>query len=142
MIKITFEVDWSWFIKHIRVVWLYCVQCVGQIRRKPARALVAALIAVGMGIWLGPRAGMLWLLFLLFLVYEWENRIIGVLVLISLASCPFLLSFHQDAFAETMAVYAYFFLVMTVTLQIVEFKRHPEKFKDDDDEIDGINSTH
>jgi uncharacterized membrane protein len=69
----------------------------------------------------------------LFLVYEWENRIIAFLALVSLASCPVLLSFKKDALAETMAVYAYFFLVMTVVLQIVEYKRHPNRFPDDED---------
>lgn len=79
----------------------------------------------------GISSALLWLLFLSFLVYEWENRIIAFFALISLASCPFLLSFKQDAMAETMAVYAYFFLVMTVVLQIIEYKRHPERFPEE-----------
>jgi len=33
-----------------------------------------------------------------------------------------------------MAVYAYFFLVMTVVLQIVEYKRHPELYNESDNE--------
>lgn len=82
--------------------------------------------------WLwGLSPAMLWLLFLLFLVYEWENRIIGVLALLALAACPALLSLGQNARAETMAVYAYYFLVMTVALQIAEYKRHPSDYAED-----------
>jgi len=70
-------------------------------------------------------------LFLFFLFYSWDSRIIAVLALISLASCPILLSFKKDDWAEQMAVYAYFFLVMTVVLQIIEYKRHPQNFSDE-----------
>jgi hypothetical protein len=71
-------------------------------------------------------------LFVLFLLYEWENRIIGVLAIGSLVCCPILLQFKQDDWAELMAVYAFFFLTMTVTLQIVEYKRHPERFPEEE----------
>ena len=46
--------------------------------------------------------------------------------IVSLAACPVLLIAQQQSVAEQMAVYAYYFLVMTVALQIVEYKRHPE----------------
>mgnify|MGYP001619711074 CR=1 FL=1 len=53
------------------------------------------------------------------------RRVIAAGALVSLASCPFLLIVGEDSFAEQMAVYAYYFLVMTVVLQIIEFKRSP-----------------
>jgi len=92
------------------------------------------VISVTLGFLWGLSAGLLWFLFLAFALYDWDNRVIGVMALISLVSCPFLLSFKQDALAEQMAVYAYFFLVMTVVLQIIEYKRHPELFKEDEKE--------
>ncbi len=61
-----------------------------------------------------------------FLLYGWDSRVVAGGALVSLASCPFLLIVGEDAFAEQMAVYAYYFLVMTVVLQIIEFKLHPE----------------
>ncbi|MBP6931555.1 MAG: hypothetical protein KBB62_02425 [Candidatus Pacebacteria bacterium] len=73
-------------------------------------------------------------IFIVFAIYDWDSRITATGALISLSSCPILLIAKQDALAETMAVYAYFFLVMTVVLQIIEYKRHPELFKDEDDE--------
>ncbi|MFA5130523.1 MAG: hypothetical protein WC477_06465 [Patescibacteria group bacterium] len=120
------------WLKHLaKIICDACIFAFMQVRKMPLRAIISLVIAAGFGFWLGPRAGALWLLFLLFLVYEWENRIVGVLALISLASCPFLLSFHQDDFAEIMAQYAYFFLVITVVLQIVEYKRNPGRGEGD-----------
>lgn len=125
--EITFKIkipEFSFFRSAFRRV-------LADFKTKWKRGMVALIIASLFFWWYDLSAGLLWLLFLLFLVYEWENRIIGVLALLSLASCPVLLSFNQDAYAETMAVYAYFFLVMTVALQIVEYKRHPEEYAED-----------
>ena len=106
-------------------------RALSDIRTKKYRGSIVLALAIGAYFLWDLSSALLWLLFLLFLVYEWENRIIGVLALISLASCPFLLQFKKDALAEQIVVYAYFFLVMTVILQIVEYKRHPEKYKEE-----------
>ncbi len=60
--------------------------------------------------------------FLAFAVYRWDSRIIATGAILSLASCPVLLILSQESTAETMAVYAYYFLIMTVALQILEYK--------------------
>jgi hypothetical protein len=72
------------------------------------------------------EAIILWMLFFSFLFYGWESRIIAGLALLFLLSCPFLLAYKESDLAEQMAVYAYYFLVMTVTLQIADLKRAPE----------------
>ena len=123
----------TWLLSVICIVRDAVVSAFHQVKQKPLRAIISLLISIGFGVYFDVSSGLLWLLFLLFLVYEWENRIIGVLALISLATCPILLSLNQNALAETMAQFAYFFLVMTVTLQIVEFKRHPERFEEDEE---------
>ncbi len=105
-----------------------------DILAKKKRGIILIIVSIICGVFWGISAGLLWFLFLAFALYDWDNRAIGVIALISLTSCPFLLSFKQDAMAETMAVYAYFLLVMTVALQIIEYKRHPELFKDDQSE--------
>lgn len=71
-------------------------------------------------------------IFVSFALYGWDSRVTAIGALISLASCPILLITKQDVYAEQMAVYAYYFLVITVVLQIIEYKRHPERFKDDE----------
>ncbi|MEA1963458.1 MAG: hypothetical protein U9M94_04470 [Patescibacteria group bacterium] len=72
-------------------------------------------------------AALLWVLFFSFLFYKWENRVIVSLALLCLMSCPFLLAGGNQEMAEIMAVYAYYFLAMGVVLQIIEFKRNPER---------------
>ena len=92
------------------------------------------VVSILIGIFLGLSAGLLWFLFLAFALYDWDNRVIGVMALLCLAICPFLLEFKKDVLAEQVAVYAYFFLVMVVVLQIIEYKRHPEVYKEDKNE--------
>ena len=105
------------------------VRFIKDVKTKKKRGvLLLILIALAFWFW-GLSSSLLWLLFLSFLFYNWENRIIATMALLSLASCPFLLYFKKDALAETMAVYAYFFLVMTVFLQIVELKREQKNEK-------------
>lgn len=100
----------------------------------PWRLLLALTIAALFGAWFGVRAFALWSVFLLFAFYDWENRIVGVFALLSLVSCPVLLQLKLDDRAELMAVYAYFFLAMTVGLQLIEYKRFPERFPEDENE--------
>jgi len=126
--EITLKVQFPEFKRPKEFVKRVFLRVRNDVWSKPKRG-VAALVIAAVFFWMyGIGAALLWLLFLLFLVYEWENRIIGVFSLISLVSCPILLALNQHDVAETMAVYAYFFLVMTVALQIVEYKRHPERF--------------
>ena len=63
------------------------------------------------------------MLFCFFLFFKYDSRYIAVMALMSLASCPFLLIFKKELAAEQMAIYAYYFLVMTVILQIAEYRR-------------------
>lgn len=58
--------------------------------------------------------------FLAFLLYRWESRIPAAGALLSLITCPILLALDMQTYAEQMAVYAYYFLVMTVLLQMAD----------------------
>lgn len=62
-------------------------------------------------------------LFLAFFLYKWDSRIMAVLALACLITCPFLLIFKNKLLAENFAIYTYYFLVLTVILQIIEYKR-------------------
>lgn len=87
---------------------------------KKWRGLFVLVVSIVIYFFGGLSAALMWLLFLLFLVYEWDNRIIAFLAIVSLATCPFLIYFKKDDWAEMIAIYAYYFLIMTVVLQIVE----------------------
>ncbi len=109
-----------------------------DILQYPWRLLLAFTIAALFGAWFGVRAFALWSVFLLFAIYDWENRIVGVFALLSLVSCPVLLQFTPDDRAEVMAVYAYFFLAMTVGLQLIEYKRFPERFPEEENDGESV----
>lgn len=97
---------------------------------KKKQGVILIIVSVSIGIYSGLSAGLMWFLFLSFAFYDWDSRVIGVLALVSLTSCPFLLEFKQDVIAEQMAVYAFFFLSMVVMLQLIECRRHPDLFKE------------
>ena len=58
-----------------------------------------------------------------------ESRIAAVIALLFLISCPVLLILKKAPFAEAMAVYAYYFLIITVATQLREYcrKERPKK---------------
>lgn len=94
-----------------------------DIYNKKLRILLAIGLAIGAYCLWGLSSGLLWFLFLVFLFCAWDNRVIAFIALMFLCSCPVLLEMKQDKTAEEMAVYAYFFLVMVVVLQIFEYWR-------------------
>ncbi len=98
-----------------------------DVLKKKLQTILLVMLLVLMVMWKFDYESIaLWMLFLSFLFYGWESRIIAVLALLALISCPFLLIYKRDVLAEQMAIYAYYFLVMTVILQIVDLKRHPK----------------
>ncbi len=104
-----------------------------DIFKKKLQTILLVIILALMLMWKASyEAIALWMLFFSFLFYDWENRIIAGLALLSLASCPFLLIYKREDLAETMAIYAYYFLAMTVVLQIAELKRKPEETREID----------
>jgi len=56
-------------------------------------------------------------------LYILDSRLSAGAALVLLASCPILLIAKKDSLAETMAVYAYYFLVITVITQIRELRK-------------------
>lgn len=117
---------------HENIVRRIVQKGVGDIRTKPLLGALILVVAILFSIWNPhPSAVAFLIIFLAFWLYEWDSRILAACALFFLASCPILLSLKQDASAEIMAQYAYFFLVMTVILQIVEYKRHPPSLLED-----------
>lgn len=62
-----------------------------------------------------------------FISYSWDSRILAFGALVTLSLCPILLIAKQDMYAEQIAIYAYYFLILTVIVQLVEIKRHSDK---------------
>lgn len=62
-------------------------------------------------------------LFVLFLIYKWDIRIIIKIGLIFLVSCPFLLILNKENLAEKFAEKTYYFLIIGATLQLINYIR-------------------
>lgn len=85
---------------------------------------ILLLVVFGLIAWrFSWESAILWVVFLAFLIYRWESRLLAGAALIFLAICPFYLYYQYDDIAEQMAIYAYFLLVMFVVLEIIEFVR-------------------
>ena len=98
-----------------------------DVRRDYLSLAVVAILVILLYIWGATLESIAFVAtFVCFLLYQWDSRIVATGAIVSLAACPVLLIAKQQSIAEQMAVYAYYFLVMTVALQIVEYKRHPE----------------
>ena len=61
------------------------------------------------------------------LLWNITSRVSASLALFFLATTPILLILENDTLAETFAIYAYYFLVITVFGEIVDLKRKKEK---------------
>jgi len=58
-----------------------------------------------------------------------DSRLAAGGALVLLASCPFFLIFKEDSLAENAAIYAYYFLIITVLTQIREMKKEGKEAK-------------
>ncbi len=67
------------------------------------------------------------MLFSVNLIHQWDARGIAFWSLILLAICPFLLLYQQGDFVEQIAMYAYYFLMIMVVLQIIELWRESKE---------------
>lgn len=97
----------NWGQKRIglSVIWVIAVFLVGSIYElNPEQMIILAYIGV-----------------LMFL--KLSSRVSAFLALILIASEPFLLYLKNDALAETLAVYAFYFLVITVVQEIISLKK-------------------
>jgi len=62
--------------------------------------------------------------FLVFALYAWDYRIFAVCTVLALTGCIVLLILDIQSVAEQMAICAYYFLVMTIMLQFIEYGRN------------------
>jgi len=83
-------------------------------------SIILAIVFIVLYAKLGVTAAAFGILLSAFVTNRWSPRIIAACALLSLSACPFLLIYKQEALAESFAVYAYYFLTLTVVLLVVE----------------------
>ena len=115
-----YPMNFKMFRRVIRVALAYGWE---QIKERPWPMVLIGIFALVVAWYVDIVSALLWMIFLMFLVYRWESRILGAAAIVLLVVCPLLISLNLEPYAELIAVYAFFFLVMTVVLQIVEMKR-------------------
>lgn len=124
-----------------RIIWLMITRGPAELWRDLMAAkwklgVILLVSGVALILW-GISSALLWGIFLLFLLYDYDSRVLAAVAIVALVICPILLElgkfgidFDFTAAAERVAVYAFFFLVMTVVIQIVDIKRHPDSYLD------------
>ena len=93
------------------------------IYRQPGKILFVAASFFILNYFLDFTGAFLWSFFLILLVFKLDGRIAIFFALIALTLTPVLLITQQEAWAEETAIYAYFFLVIGVAIQIAEMMR-------------------
>jgi hypothetical protein len=93
-----------------------------NLRKSDYLKLVAILLILIFSLFQGIYVFDFFVLFfgLVSVLFVLDMRLSAGCALVLLAACPFLLAFNENAFAETAAVYAYYFLVITVFTGIAE----------------------
>lgn len=74
-------------------------------------------------------AALLITLFFVFLQYKWDNEIITSLAIILLLISFILIIFAKLKLAESVAIYAFYFLLLTTILQISQFYKQAKRTK-------------
>lgn len=90
--------------------------------------IILSFFSIGLYFIYDLESSILWTIFLAFARFDWDSRIVGGMAIFWLLLCPFFLYLQIDAAAEQSAVYAYFLLVITVVLQIIEYFKFPDRF--------------
>ena len=91
--------------------------------------IVITLVAVGLGVFLGWEnvEVMIFSLFIWSVLNPIPSRYFALGALFFLSLTPFMLILKRDVRAEEFAIYAYYFLVMTVIMGIYEMKNEKQK---------------
>jgi hypothetical protein len=86
-------------------------------------------IALGMGIYFKWTAMQIitFLIFIGIILRPVSSRILAVPALFFLIITPFFLIFKKDLWAESSAIYAYYFLIMAVIMGIYEVRKEKEE---------------
>jgi hypothetical protein len=121
--------SWRRFVRKLGV---YVILIKGKLQQISSRDWLRIISIAIIMIWawsrgLGLVDSVVLLYALVSVLFILDSRLAAGAALVLLAACPFLLLGHRDAWAETTAVYAYYFLVITVVTMIRELALDKKK---------------
>ncbi|MDR3571839.1 MAG: hypothetical protein P4L81_06655 [Candidatus Pacebacteria bacterium] len=94
-----------------------------DVRTQPSKLLIASVSAVAALLVFNIEVALIWWLFLLFLMYKWNTRIIETLAGLALLDVVVLFGIGRLTWAVNSLVFAYFLIVMAGTLRFVPYLR-------------------
>lgn len=95
------------------------------------KEIILILLSLGLGIYLGWKILeiAIFVIFVLIILRPLPSKFPAALALISLIAVPIFLVFGQENISEQMAIYAYYFLIMSVMMGIYEIWQEDKKDK-------------
>lgn len=93
------------------------------------------IVALGMGVYFqwGVMNTLIFVIFIGIILRPVSSRILAMPALFFLVLTPFALIFKQDLLAENLAIYAYYFLILTVMMGIYEVRNAKLPISNDKD---------
>jgi hypothetical protein len=119
------------YLRALKRAWRYSL-------KHWTKSLIVLTVFIILTIFVSLTAAFFWSFFLAFLIMRLDSRVPIAFALACLIVCPFLLIFHYQLYAEQFAIWAYYFLVIGVILQIVEFVHESEKVEEKPKEMPAI----
>lgn len=92
-------------------------------RRQPSIVLIALIAGVAASFVFSISVAAIWVLFVLFLVYDWDTRAAVALGTFSFALCLVFAITDKRAWFEVAAAYTYFFFGIAVMIWSIKYAR-------------------
>ncbi len=126
------EFDYEWFVVQRKKLFKEIDRILKQIFSDFINRPILDLILAGLGgisyLVLGNiYYVILIVIFLFWLVNEWDSVVLAFAAMINLCIVPVMLVLNKDIWAEKFSLLVYFFLIMTVILQIIEYVKFSYK---------------
>lgn len=94
-----------------------------DIKREPWKLAVAAIAGTAACFMFDTSAAIVWAVFLLFLLYSWDGRIIDAFAVAGIVASIALFAFGSRKQLEPVAVYTYLVFAMAMALRSIDYAR-------------------
>ncbi len=90
-----------------------------------AKSFIVLGVFIALAFLINFKTAFLFSYFIFFLFFGFDNRFTIAIALVLIIFCPFLLIFKKDALASSLAMWAYYFLIIGVFLLVAEYIKSP-----------------
>jgi hypothetical protein len=110
----------SWFFRFVKEMFVAVVTGIGN---KKYWSFILLIVEILIFWKFGIIAALVWLIFFSTLIFKWNVKIIIFCTLVFLGLFIFFLAEKKDILAEQTGIYVFYFLVMIITLRIIQYTR-------------------